>query len=83
MPSMSSRVKATWQSSRPPSSPRQLAGVHFKLHDAADMALDAEQLAGFSMSDALLGMLIVVLISEQLFGYLASFHVAPLRGGSR
>jgi hypothetical protein len=62
---------------------RQLAGVEFQLHDAADMALNAEQLAGFRMSDALLTLLIVALVSEQLFAYMASFHVAPLRGGTR
>jgi hypothetical protein len=62
---------------------RQLAGVKFELHDAADMALNARQLAGFRMRDALLAVLVVALVSEQLFAYLASFHVAPLRGGTR
>jgi hypothetical protein len=62
---------------------RQLAGVNFDLHDAADMALNAETLAGFGMSDALLALLVVALISEQLFAYMASFHAAPLRGGAR
>jgi hypothetical protein len=62
---------------------RQLAGVDFQLHDAADMALNAQQLAGFSMSDALLAVLVVALVSEQLFAYLASFHATPARGGAR
>jgi hypothetical protein len=62
---------------------RQLAGVDFRLHDAADMALDAQHLAGFQMSDALLAALIVILLAEQLLAYLASYHVTPLRGASR
>lgn len=62
---------------------RQLAGVSFTLHDAADLALNAQQLAGFRMSDALLAVLIVALVAEQLFAYMASFHATPLRGGSR
>jgi hypothetical protein len=53
------------------------------MHDAADMALDAQQLAGFQMSDALLAGLIVMLLTEQLLAYLASYHAAPLRGTSR
>ncbi len=61
----------------------QLAGVDFQLHDAADMALDAQQLAGLQMSDALLAALVVMLLAEQLFAYLASYHVTPLRGTSR
>jgi hypothetical protein len=62
---------------------RQLAGVDFQLHDAADMALDAQQLAGLEMSDALLGVLIIVLLVEQLIAYMASYHVTPLRGSNR
>lgn len=62
---------------------RQLAGVDFQMHDAADMALDSQQIAGFQMSDALLVALIVLLVAEQLFAYMASYHVAPLRGSSR
>ena len=62
---------------------RQLAGAEFTLHDAADMALGSEQLAGFRMSDALLGLLVIALIAEQLFAYMASFHATPMRGGSR
>lgn len=62
---------------------RQLAGVDFLLHDAADMALDVQQLAGFQMSDALLVLLILILLVEQLFAYLASYHAAPVRGGTR
>ncbi|MEX0614087.1 MAG: hypothetical protein WD229_18350, partial [Pirellulales bacterium] len=62
---------------------RQLAGVDFQMHDAADMALDAQQLAGFQMGDALLAAIIIMLVAEQLLAYLASYHVAPLRGPSR
>lgn len=62
---------------------RQLAGVDYQVHDAADMALDDQHLAGFQMSDALFGALIAMLLAEQLLAYLASFHVAPARGPSR
>jgi hypothetical protein len=62
---------------------RQLAGVNFELHDAADMALSAQQLAGFNMSDALLATLVAALVIEQLFAYMSSYHATPLRGGTR
>jgi hypothetical protein len=62
---------------------RRLAGVQFELHDAADMTLNDQQLAGFQMGDALLATLVVLLLCEQLFAYMASYHVTPARGGSR
>jgi Aerotolerance regulator N-terminal/von Willebrand factor type A domain len=62
---------------------QQLAGVDFQIHDAAEMALDAQQLAGFQMSDALLLALVAMLLTEQFLAYLASYHAAPLRGASR
>ncbi len=62
---------------------RQLAGIDYQMHDAADMALDSQQLAGFQMGDALLGSLIVLLLVEQLLAYLASYHIQSLRGGNR
>jgi hypothetical protein len=62
---------------------RQLAGVDFELHDAADMTLDSHTLAGFQMGDALLVAVIVMLLAEQLLAYLASFHATPVRGAQR
>jgi hypothetical protein len=62
---------------------RQLAGIDFQLHQASEMALDSQQLAGFEMSDALFAAIVAMLIAEQLFAYMASYHVAPLRGASR
>jgi hypothetical protein len=59
------------------------AGVELQIHDAAEMALDAQQLAGLQMSDALLAALVVMLLAEQLFAYMASYHVTPLRGTDR
>jgi Aerotolerance regulator N-terminal len=59
---------------------RQLAGVPFQFHDASDMSIDQQQLAGLQLGDALLGTLIVVLLLEQLVAYVASFHVRPTRG---
>jgi hypothetical protein len=54
---------------------RQLAGVNFQLHDAADMSVDDEHLAGFQMGDTLLGALVVLLLGEQLLAYSASYHI--------
>ncbi|HJQ82005.1 MAG TPA: BatA domain-containing protein [Lacipirellulaceae bacterium] len=62
---------------------RQLSGVDFQLHDAADMTLDDQRLAGFRMSDALLGAIVVILLSEQVLAYMASFHAAPIGGPRR
>jgi hypothetical protein len=62
---------------------RELAGLEFQVHEATDLVLDAQQLAGFHMSDALLAVLIIVLLTEQALAYLASYHVTPLRGTSR
>jgi len=67
----------------PPDLTRQLAGVDYQLHDAADMALDSQQLAGFQMGDALFAALILMLVGEQLLAYLASYHIQPLAGGKK
>jgi Aerotolerance regulator N-terminal len=61
----------------------QLAGLDYHLHDAADMAMDEQQLAGFEMSGALLAALVVILLGEQLLAYAASYHIAPARGLGR
>ena len=70
-------AKATSRSTGREDLTRQLAGVDYQLHDAADMAVDRQQLAGFQMGDALLGALIVMLLVEQLLAYLASYHIRP------
>lgn len=62
---------------------RQLAGVDYQMHDAADMALDSQQLAGLQMGDALLAALVIMLLVEQLMAYLASYHIQPLRSSNR
>lgn len=62
---------------------RQLAGVDFRLHDASDLALSEQQLAGVQLSDALLGALIVFLLIEQLLAYAASYHLPPRREVAR
>jgi hypothetical protein len=62
---------------------RQLAGVKYELHDASDMTMDAQRLAGFQMSDALLGVLIAVLLAEQVLSYLSSYHILPARGPAK
>ena len=62
---------------------RQLAGIDYQMHDAADMALDSTQIAGFQMGDALLGALVVMLLVEQVLAYLASYHLQPVRSSKR
>ncbi len=54
---------------------RQLAGANVELHDAADMVVDQQRLAGFQLGDTLLGTLIVLLLGEQLLAYSASYHI--------
>lgn len=62
---------------------RQLTGVKYQLHDAADMVMDEEHLAGFQLSDTLLGVLIAVLLGEQFLAYVASYHLPALRSSAR
>jgi hypothetical protein len=53
----------------------QLAGIEFQLHDAADMDVDDERLAGFQLGDTLFCLIIGLLITEQVLAYAASFHL--------
>jgi len=62
---------------------RQLAGVDFQLHDAADMSINQQQLAGLQLGDALLAMLVVMLLLEQVLAYIASFHAPAVQGAKR
>jgi hypothetical protein len=62
---------------------REFAGPNLQLHDAADMTINEQQLAGLQLSDALLATLIVILIVEQLLAYIASFHAPAVKGGKR
>ena len=62
---------------------QQLAGVNYQFHDASEMTLDEQQLAGLQMSDALLVVLIVLLLVEQLLAYFFSYHIQPSRGQQR
>jgi hypothetical protein len=61
----------------------QLSGVEYQLHDAADMAINEQQLAGMQLSDALLGTLIAMLLLEQVLAYVASFHAPAVQGAKR
>ncbi len=56
---------------------RQFAGVDVQLHDAADMSISQQQLAGLQFGDALLGLLVGMLLLEQVLAYVASFHAPP------
>jgi hypothetical protein len=62
---------------------RQMAGVEFQFHDADDMSVNQQQLAGLQLGDALLAALVVVLLGEQLLAYVASFHVRPAEATRR
>jgi hypothetical protein len=61
---------------------RQLAGISYQWHDASDMTMDQQRLAGLQMSDALLAVLVVMLLAEQLLAYAASYHLRPTRARS-
>ncbi len=58
---------------------RQLAGIEYQWHDASDMSMSQQQLAGLQVSDALLAVLFVMLLGEQLLAYAASYHLRPAR----
>lgn len=62
---------------------REFAGAQFQLHDAADMTINEQQLAGLQLSDALLAAIVVILIVEQLLAYVASFHAPAVKGAKR
>jgi len=62
---------------------RQLGGANVQMHDAADMSINQQQLAGLQLGDALLATLIVMLLVEQLLAYVASFHAPPMPGAKR
>jgi hypothetical protein len=62
---------------------QQLAGIDYQFHDASEMTLDEQHLAGLQMSDALLVTLIVLLLVEQLLAYVFSYHIQPGRGQQR
>ena len=53
----------------------QLAGLNVQLHDASDMAVDDEHLAGYQVSESLLGVLVALLLTEQVLAYSASYHM--------
>lgn len=61
----------------------KLAGTEFELHNAADMVIDSQQLAGVQLNNSLFAILILLLLGEQLLAYVASFHVPPARGDRR
>jgi hypothetical protein len=53
----------------------QFAGLMLELHDASDMVVDDERLAGYQMGEALLGALVALLLTEQALAYSASYHI--------
>ncbi len=58
---------------------RDLAGIDYQWHDASDMTMSEQQIAGLQMGDALLALLFVMLLAEQLVAYAASYHLRPAR----
>jgi hypothetical protein len=60
-----------------------LAGVPFRYDDAASLQPDSGALAGVSLVNPLLYLLVAVLVAEQLLSYLASYHPASRPGSSR
>ncbi len=57
----------------------QLAGVEFELHEASDMSINHQQLAGMQLGNALLALLILLLFGEQLLAYIANYHAPQIR----
>jgi hypothetical protein len=53
----------------------KFAGLKLEMHDAVDMSVDDEQLAGYQMGEALLGALVALLLTEQVLAYSASYHI--------
>jgi hypothetical protein len=47
------------------------------------MTIDHYELAGFHLSDSLFIALILILLSEQVLAYVASFHLRPAGESSR
>lgn len=62
---------------------QQLAGIEYQLHEASDMTIDRHQLAGWHLGDSLFAALIAILLCEQLFAYVASYHVGSAGGAKR
>lgn len=58
---------------------RQLAPARFEFHYADQLRVEEHKAAGFSMSSALLVVLIACLLCEQLLAYLASYHPATTK----
>lgn len=60
-----------------------LAGVPFRYDAAASLQPDSGTLAGVSLVNPLLYLLLAVLVAEQLLSYSASYHPAARPGSSR
>jgi hypothetical protein len=60
-----------------------LAGVPFRFDAAASLQPDSGTLAGVSLVNPLLYLLLAVLVAEQLLSYSASYHPAARPGSSR
>jgi hypothetical protein len=60
-----------------------LAGVPFRYDAAASLQPDSGALAGVSLVNPLLYLLLAVLVAEQLLSYSASYHPASRPGSSR
>jgi len=61
---------------------QQLAGIQYEFLRADDIELAEEQeLAGFDLTTSVMGLLILLLLVEQLLGYLTSYH--PPKMGAR
>ncbi len=59
----------------------QLEGLRYEFHQAGDINVNPQQLAGFNLSESLLYGLIALLLGEQVLAYVCSYH-PPARGGA-
>ena len=60
---------------------QQLDGLGVEIHNVDEMQYESSSDDGFSWSQLLAGLLVVLLLGEQLFAYSASYH--PKGGGER
>jgi hypothetical protein len=58
----------------------RLDGLRIKYHDLRDLNHDLDQLAGFNLGDNLMGLLVALLLGEQVLAYAASYHPSSRRG---
>ncbi len=60
-----------------------LAPIRIRMRRADDLAFDLTEEAGLHRGTWLIGLLILMLIGEQILAYIASYHPSPMTGAAR